>query len=191
MELIDVLDENGNYTGKVEERKNVHNNGLWHIHVGVWIMNQKGELLFQQRSKNKKVNPNKWTRTGGHVDSGETPLKAVQRETYEEIGVKIPLDKFKLLNINKEEVYIPDYQIINRHFIYSYLALVDFKIEDYTMQEEEVSNLKYITVEEMEDAYKNKDNSYTFIRWNDIEKVIIELKKIREEISKQLERNNI
>lgn len=191
MELIDVLDENGNYTGKVEERENVHNNGLWHIHVGVWIMNQKGELLFQQRSKNKKVNPNKWTRTGGHVDSGETPLKAVQRETYEEIGVKIPLDKFKLLNINKEEVYIPDYQIINRHFIYSYLALVDFKIEDYTMQEEEVSNLKYITVEEMEDAYKNKDNSYTFIRWNDIEKVIIELKKIREEISKQLERNNI
>ena len=81
MELIDVLDENGNYTGKVEERENVHNNGLWHIHVGVWIMNQKGELLFQQRSKNKKVNPNKWTRTGGHVDSGETPLKAVQRET--------------------------------------------------------------------------------------------------------------
>ena len=191
MELIDVLDENGNYTGKVEERENVHNNGLWHIHVGVWIMNQKGELLFQQRSKNKKVNPNKWTRTGGHVDSGETPLKAVQRETYEEIGVKIPLDKFKLLNINKEEVYIPDYQIINRHFIYSYLALVDFKIEDYTMQEEEVSNLKYITVEEMEDEYKNKDNSYTFIRWNDIEKVIIELKKIREELSKQLERNNI
>ena len=185
MELIDVLDENGNYTGKVEERKNVHNNGLWHIHVGVWIMNQKGELLFQQRSKNKKVNPNKWTRTGGHVDSGETPLKAVQRETYEEIGVKIPLDKFKLLNINKEEVYISDYQIINRHFIYSYLALVDFKIEDYTMQEEEVSNLKYITVEEMEDAYKNKDNSYTFIRWNDIEKVIIELKKIREELSKK------
>ena len=190
MELIDVLDENGIYIGKVEERENVHNNGLWHIHVGVWIMNQKGELLFQQRSKNKKVNPNKWTRTGGHVDSGETPLKAVQRETYEEIGVKIPLDKFKLLNINKEEVYIPDYQIINRHFIYSYLALVDFKIEDYTMQEEEVSNLKYITVEEMEDAYKNKDNSYTFIRWNDIEKVIIELKKIREELSKQLERNN-
>ena len=49
MELIDVLDENGIYIGKVEERENVHNNGLWHIHVGVWIMNQKGELLFQQR----------------------------------------------------------------------------------------------------------------------------------------------
>ena len=179
MELLDVLDENGNYTGKVEERKLVHDKGLWHIHVGVWIMNKKGELLFQQRSMEKKVNPGKWTRTGGHVDSGETPLNAVQRETYEEIGVKIPLDKFELLNVNKEEVYIPDYQITNRHFVYSYFAVVDYKIEDYIMQEEEVSDLKYITIEEMEEAYKNEDDRYTFIRWNRIDDIIEELKEIR------------
>mgnify|MGYP000575630431 CR=1 FL=1 len=88
MELLDVLDENGNLTGRAEERKIVHEQGLWHIHVGVWIMNQKGELLFQKRSPNKIINPNKWTRTGGHVDSGETPIKGIQRETEEEIGVK-------------------------------------------------------------------------------------------------------
>ena len=87
MELLDVLDENGNLTGRAEERKIVHEQGLWHIHVGVWIMNQKGELLFQKRSPNKIINPNKWTRTGGHVDSGETPIKGIQRETEEEIGV--------------------------------------------------------------------------------------------------------
>ena len=182
MELLDVLDENGNYTGKVEERKNVHDNGLWHIHVGVWIMNKNGELLFQQRSMKKKINPGKWTRTGGHVDSEETPLNAVQRETYEEIGVKIPLNEFKLLNIDKEEVYIPDYQIINRHFVYSYFAVVDYKIEDYSMQEEEVSDLKYITIEEKENAYKNKDDRYTFIRWNRIDEIIEELKEIRKSI---------
>ena len=179
MELLDVLDENGDYTGKVEERKLVHDYGLWHIHVGVWIMNKNGELLFQKRSMKKKINPGKWTRTGGHVDSGETPLNAVQRETYEEIGVKIPLDKFELLNINKEEVYIADYNIINRHFVYSYFALVDYKIEDYTMQEEEVSALKYITIEEMEDVLKRKDDSYTFIKWNKIDDIIEQLKKIR------------
>lgn len=183
MELLDILDENGNYTGKVEERKVVHDNGLWHIHVGVWIMNKKGELLFQQRSMKKKVNPGKWTRTGGHVDSGETPLNAVQRETFEEIGVKIPLDKFELLSINKEEIYIPDYQIINRHFTYSYFAMVNYKIEEYTMQEEEVSDLKYITIEEMEEAYKNKDNNYTFIRWDGIENILKELKRYRDKIN--------
>ena len=179
MELIDVLDENGKYTGKVEERKKVHEDGLWHIHVGVWIMNKKGELLFQQRSVQKKVNPGKWTRTGGHVDSGETPLNAIQRETYEEIGVKIPLEEFKLLDISKEEKYIPNTKILNRQFIYSYFAYTDYKLEDYTMQPEEVSDLKYLTIEEMEKAYKNKDDKYTFIKWNNIDKKIEKLKEMR------------
>ncbi len=182
MELLDVLDENGNYTGRTEERQIVHSDGLWHIHVGVWIMNKKGELLFQKRSMEKKVNPGKWSRTGGHVDSGETPLEAIQRETYEEIGVKIPTDKFKLLSIRKEEVYLTNYKVINRHFIYSYFALVDYKIEDYSMQEEEISDLKYMTIEEMEEAYKNMDDSYTFVRWNNIEKLIEELKELRKNI---------
>lgn len=181
MELLDVLDENGNYTGQVEERKVIHEKGLWHIHVGVWIMNKKGELLFQQRSMQKKINPGKWTRTGGHVDSGETSLQAVQRETYEEIGVKIPLDKFELLSVKKEEIYIPDYKVTNRHFIYSYFAVVDYKIEDYIKQEEEVSDLKYITIEEMEKAYENKDANFTFIKWKSVDNVIEKLKKIRED----------
>lgn len=182
MELLDVLDENGNYTGRAEERQIVHSDGLWHIHVGVWIMNKKGELLFQKRSMEKKVNPGKWSRTGGHVDSGETPLEAIQRETYEEIGVKIPTDEFKLLSIRKEEVYLTNYKVINRHFIYSYFALVDYKIEDYSMQEEEISDLKYMTIEEMEEAYKNMDDSYTFVRWNNIEELIEELKELRKNI---------
>ena len=103
------------------------------------------------------------------------------RETYEEIGVKIPLDKFKLLSVKKEEVYIPDYQVTNRHFIYSYFAVVDYKIEDYTKQEEEVSDLKYITIEEMEKAYKNKDANFTFIKWKNVDNVIEMLKEIRKE----------
>ena len=111
MELLDVLDENGNLTGRAEERKIVHEQGLWHIHVGVWIMNQKGELLFQKRSPNKIINPNKWTRTGGHVDSGETPIKGIQRETEEEIGVKIPLEKFENIGIDKVQIYFEDKKI--------------------------------------------------------------------------------
>ena len=51
------------------------------------------------------------------------------------------------------------------NFIYSYIAIVDYNLENYTMQQEEVSDLKYITIEQMEEAYKNKDENYTFIRW--------------------------
>lgn len=165
MELLDVLDENGNKIG-VEERKIVHEKGLWHVHVGVWIMNQKGELLLQQRSGAKKVNPYKWTRTGGHVDSGETPIEGIQREVEEEIGVKISKDDFELMGIEKMEKINPDIGIINRNYVYSYFAFVNYKIEDYTMQEEEVCNLKYISIEEIEKAKKNKDENYTFPFWD-------------------------
>ena len=176
MELLDVLDENGKLTGQKEERTIIHEKNLWHIHVGIWIMNEKGELLFQKRSPNKKVNPNKWTRTGGHVDSGETPLIGIQRETEEEIGVKIPTEKIELVNIKKQPIGK------GSHFTYSYFAFVNYKIEDYTMQKEEVIDLKYMTIEEMEQAYKSEDDSYTFAGWEYFEETIEYLKNKRKEM---------
>ena len=176
MELLDVLDENGQLTGQKEDRITIHEKNLWHIHVGIWIMNEKGELLFQKRSPNKKVNPNKWTRTGGHVDTGETPLIGIQRETEEEIGVKIPIDQIELINIQKQP------REKGRHFTYSYFTFVNYKLEDYTMQIEEVSDLKYMTIEEMEEVYNNNDENYTFTRWADIQEVIEYLKNKRKEM---------
>lgn len=179
MEMLDVLDENGELTGQKEERRVIHEKSLWHYHVGVWIMNQKGELLFQKRSSNKKVNPNRWTRTGGHVDSGETPLQGIQREVQEEIGVKIPLNDFKLINIRKHP---SEY---GKNFTYNYFAIVNYKIEEYTMQKEEVSALKYVTIEEIEDAYKRYDKSYTFVEWKNFDDVLKDLKNRRKEMMNQ------
>ena len=174
MELLDVLDENGNLTGMTEERKVVHQKGLWHKHAGVMIMNKKGEIVFQQRAMVKKVNPGKWTRTGGHVDSGETAVEGVQRETYEEIGVKIPLENFKLINVEKREA--------GKSFVYSYIAVVDYKIEDYKLQKEEVMDIKYLTIEQIEKLYNEKDQNYTFIHWNDMEEILKLLRQTRKEI---------
>ncbi len=166
MELIDVLDENGNPTGRVEDRKTIHREGLLHAHVGVWIMNKNGDLLFQKRAATKQSNPNKWSRTGGHADSGETPLQAVQRETEEEIGVNIPLDNFELIDISKFEKISDETKKMVRDITYSYFSLVDYKLEDYTMQEEEVSDLKYVSIEDMIKAKDNNDKSYTFAKWD-------------------------
>ena len=173
MELLNILDEEGNVIGK-EERKVVHEKGLWHIHVGVWIMNQKGELLFQKRSPNKSRNPNKWTRTGGHVDANETPLKGIQREVEEEIGVKIPEENFELIDIEKNK-----FDEHNHHFTYNYFVLVDYNIEEYTMQPEEVSDLKYISIEEIEEIKKNNDENYTLTKWDSFNEKISFLKQKR------------
>ena len=182
MELIDIVDENNNLTGKVADRKIIHQEGLWHRHVGAWLMNEKGELLLQKRSTKKLRNANKWSRTGGHVDSGETPLHAIQRETEEEIGVKIPLDEIELIDIKKEEINIPDTEIINRHFVYNYFAKVDYELKDYTIDTEEVNDIKYITIEEIKKAIENKDEKYTFTRNKNINEIIKFLENKRKDI---------
>ena len=43
MEYLDVVDENNNLTGKTEERNIIHEKGIWHREVAVWIMNEQGE----------------------------------------------------------------------------------------------------------------------------------------------------
>lgn len=56
-ELLDVLDENGIKTGQVLPRREVHKKGLWHRIIVVAIVNEKNEILLQQRSANKDKNP--------------------------------------------------------------------------------------------------------------------------------------
>lgn len=53
MELIDVLDENGIFTGQVLSRDEVHQKGLWHRAIVVAIINEKNQILLQQRSFKK------------------------------------------------------------------------------------------------------------------------------------------
>lgn len=87
-ELIDVLDENGEKTGRTATRDEVHRDGLWHRVVAVAVLDKNNQILLQQRSDNKLTNPNKWDiTTAGHIDAGEEPLESAKRELAEEVGI--------------------------------------------------------------------------------------------------------
>ena len=89
-ELIDVLDENGNKTGEILTREQIHKKGLCHRIVVIAIIDAKRNILMQQRSKNKAKNLEKWDlAAAGHVSSGQTSTEAAIRETLEEVGIKI------------------------------------------------------------------------------------------------------
>lgn len=159
MELVDIVDENNKKTGQVEERWTAYEKGLWRRTVSCWIMNEKGEVLLQKRTANKRRNPNKWAKTGGQVDTGESVEQAIFREVKEELGIEIPKEQIKVIDIHKSSNE-------TRRFAYNFIFVVNYKINDFILQKDEVAKVKYLTIEEMENIKRNDDKNYTFCNWN-------------------------
>ena len=80
-ELLDVVDEHGEPTGQTLDKQIVHDQGIRHRDVHVWVTNGN-ELLQQQRTWDKTIMPGAWDiSVGGHVSAGESYLDAAVRET--------------------------------------------------------------------------------------------------------------
>ena len=76
------------------ENKNVR------VGVGCWLFNSKGQILLGKRLS--KHGTGTWAPPGGHLEFGETPEQCVARELFEETGVKISPDKFKIFRITND-----------------------------------------------------------------------------------------
>ena len=173
MELLEVLDENGNKTGKIEDKDIIHKEGLWHIEVEVWIMNEDKKILIQKRAPQKKQAPNKWSLTAGHVDVGESVEDAIAREIKEEIGIDCKIEDIKLMYRVKHSSYRGD----NNAFRYGYIYRTNKKMEEFVLQKEEVAEVKYITISELEKIIKRQDDDCLYWRWKYIKEAIKCLKE--------------
>lgn len=92
VELFDVVDAQDRVL-RAEARPVVHEEGLLHRAVHIFVFNAMGELYLQRRSMSKDTAPGKWVSScSGHVDSGEDYETAARRELGEEIGLYDPRD---------------------------------------------------------------------------------------------------
>ena len=86
MELLEILDEKGNKTGKKAPIEEIYDKGYWHKSVHIWIINDNHELLMQRRNPTKKTFPDMWAiSVAGHVRCYEDSVAAGLRELNEEI----------------------------------------------------------------------------------------------------------
>lgn len=147
-ELIDVLDENGNKTGEILTKKQIHKKGLCHRIVVIAIIDAQGNILMQQRSKNKGQNPGKWDVTSaGHVSSGQTSTEAAIRETLEEVRIKVNEEELEYVltyrnKENVEEDYIDD-EIYDCYIVKrDKIDLRDIKVQESEVEQVKLCNLK-------------------------------------------------
>ncbi len=156
-EMVDVYNPDTlEKTGEIIEKSIAHKEGIWHSSIHLIIVNKNClKTLFQQRASDKELYPSTWDiAVGGHISSGETDHEAVKRELKEELGVDSKDLDIKLLTRYKEELI--NNNINNKEIVSTYILYKDINISNLVLQQEEVSDVKWITKEEMEELINNQ-----------------------------------
>ena len=153
-EMIDVLNENGIKTGEILPRSEIHKKGLWHRAIVVAIVNEKNEILLQQRSANKDKNPGLWDiSVAGHISSGQDALSAATREINEEVsvnlGYNVEVKEFRFMySFRKQQVFSENF-IENQFYDFFILRQSGLNKESIKFQESEVQDIKFVTISEL------------------------------------------
>ncbi|XP_062157192.1 nudix hydrolase 3 [Alnus glutinosa] len=163
-EHFDVLTKSGLKTGISKPRGDVHRDGDYHRAVHVWIFAENTqELLVQRRADFKDSWPGLWDiSSAGHISAGDSSLVSARRELQEELGVTLPKDAFEMIFIFLQECVINDGKFINNEFndVYLVTTLDPIPLEAFTLQETEVSAVKYISYEEYRSVLAKEDPEY-------------------------------
>ncbi|MBZ2407013.1 isopentenyl-diphosphate Delta-isomerase [Streptomyces sp. L06] len=86
--LLELVDEDGNTIGTAEKLSAHQAPGRLHRAFSVFLFDERGRLLLQQRALGKYHSPGVWSNTCcGHPYPGEAPFAAAARRTFEELGV--------------------------------------------------------------------------------------------------------
>ena len=140
MELWDILDENGDRTGKTIERGLPIPKGAYHLGVDIWIKNAKGEYLISRRSPDKQPDPGLWEPTCGSVIAGEDSLTAALREVKEELGITLDAGRGK---------HVTRFCVPDDCFIDCWLFEQEADINSVVLQEGETDAAKWAAADEI------------------------------------------
>lgn len=174
-ELWDILDKNGEKTGKTVERsRGCLSKGEYHLVVHIWILGSDGRVLIQRRSLDKPLMPGEWAATGGAAVSGEDSLTAAQRELCEEVGIALEKDDFLLVK-----------RIPRRNSLLDiYFVRCNVAASELRLQTEEVSEVCWVHRNKLKQMiksgeYHNYGEEYFEILFDAFKKISLANKKRR------------
>ena len=137
-ELRDLYDKYSNKTDKTYRKGDIIPYGYYPMVVMVVIRNSEGKFLMQKRVASKGGD---WGVTGGHPKAGETPIEGIITEVKEELG----------LDFSNEEFIQYDSGCDGKDCYKMYFVNKDIDIKDITIQEEELSEVRWFSMEELKE----------------------------------------
>ncbi len=137
-----LVDDNNQQTGEMEKLK-AHIEGRLHRAFSIFIFNNKGELMLQQRNPSKYHSGGLWTNTCcSHPFPGETTSDAAKRRLYEEMGVHCSLTEKSVMTYRA----VLDNGIIENEIDHIFLGEYN---DTPTINTVEVHNWMWITPEDL------------------------------------------
>ncbi len=140
-EYLEIVDYKGEVIG-CAPRSEIHGKpSLMHRVVHVLVLNKKGEILLQKRSRNKDVAPGRWdTSVGGHVGVGENLLSSLKREMLEELGIS-----------GHEPEYLYSYTHSNKYETELVTTYRCFCEGDFSFDRYEIDEIRFWSFDEIRD----------------------------------------
>ncbi len=147
-EYFDLLDENGNKTGEIKLRSEVHRDGDWHKSVHIWIINDKGDILLQRRSSNNDSYPGMLDiSSAGHLTAGDDSITGAIREIKEELNLDVNPNELEFIKtLKRSNKYTETF--INNEFDDMYILRTNKTLDDMKYQESEISELLFVPYKE-------------------------------------------
>lgn len=142
MEKRDLYDINGNKTDLTYFKGDKIPSGYYPMVVMIAIQNSEGKFLMQKRVEEKGGD---YGVTGGHPKSGETPYEGIITEVKEELGI----------DISNNEIIEFDSGCDLKDCYKMYYTKLDLDLSKLNIQKEELSEVKWFSLEELQDMVNN------------------------------------
>ena len=142
-EKRDLYNKDSELTGLTYYKGDSIPEGYYPMVVMIAIQNSEGKFLMQKRVPSKGGD---YGVTGGHPKSGETPYEGIITEVKEELGI----------DISDKEIIEFNYGCDGVDCYKMYYTKLDISMDEFVIQEEELSEVRWFSMEELEDMVDKK-----------------------------------
>ncbi|MCI6551966.1 MAG: NUDIX domain-containing protein [Lachnospiraceae bacterium] len=162
LELLDIVDQEGNPTGKVRERSLVHRYGSRHRTAHVWIVRPGAagsfDLLLQERAGDKDSFPGCLDiSSAGHIPAGKGYQESALRELEEELGITVSPQELVFVGFHEGVSHscFHGKPFHNQEYSAVYLLERDIEISQLNFQKEEIASLLWMDYAACMEGLKN------------------------------------
>jgi len=153
-ELVVLVDEKDNQVGLMPKME-AHEKAVLHRAFSVFIFNNEGKLMLQQRAADKYHSPLLWTNTCcSHQREGETNLEAGKRRLEEEMGFTTDLKEvFWFVYKAPFENGLTEHELDH--------VMVGYYDEAPKINKEEVASYKWMSLVDVKKSIEKNPKEYT------------------------------